>query len=94
MANILIRIPTKDYAAWRPVFDTFALMRKSTGSQGGDLYRNAENPDEVFILWDWDNLDNGRKFFQSQELREGMQRAGVTGRPDVYYLEEIESVAV
>jgi hypothetical protein len=46
------------------------------------------------VLWDWGDLESGRQFFQSQGLRETMQRAGVTGRPEVYYLDEVEHVAV
>ena len=94
MSNILLRLSVADYAKWKPVFDEYASVRKTSGSRGGSLFRNADNPNEVLILWDWDTRANAQAFFTSQDLRETMQRAGVTGRPDVYYLDEVERVAV
>jgi heme-degrading monooxygenase HmoA len=94
MKQILIRLTVQDYTKWKPVFDDYASVRKTSGSHGGRLFRNADNPNEVLVLWDWGDLESGRQFFQSQGLRETMQRAGVTGRPEVYYLDEVEHVAV
>ena len=94
MANVLIHLNVQDYAQWKPVFDSVASTRQASGSRGGDLYHAAGNPNEVLVLWDWDSLDNARKFFTSAALREAMQKAGVIGPPSVYYLDEIEKVAV
>ena len=52
--------------------------------------RNALDPNELVILLEWDSLENARRFADVDELREAMQRAGVTDRPDVYFLEEVE----
>ena len=94
MAHILIKLSLKDYSAWKPVFDDFGKVRATSGSRGGQLYRLAENSNEVYVLWQWDSLDNARKFFASPELRAAMQTAGVNGPPVVYYLDEVERVTV
>jgi hypothetical protein len=39
---------------------------------------------------EWDNLQKARQFAQSDDLRNTMQRAGVVGKPEVYFLEELE----
>jgi len=44
------------------------------------------------ILIEWEDLENARMFAQSEDLRETMQRAGVTDQPDIYFLEEVETV--
>jgi hypothetical protein len=46
------------------------------------------------ILLEWDDLENARQFAQSEDLREIMQRYGVVGQPDIYFLEEVEQVPV
>jgi len=94
MSHVLVRIPTQDYAKWKPVFDEYASVRQTSGSKGGRIFRNADNPNEVLILWDWATMANARAFFTSPGLREVMQKAGVAGRPDVYYLDEVEHVTV
>ena len=90
MAYLLVRHKVEDYAKWKPVFDEHGAVRKAGGSQGGYLFRNANDPSELIILFEWDSLDKAQQFAQSDDLREAMQRAGVMDRPDVYFLEEVE----
>jgi heme-degrading monooxygenase HmoA len=90
----MIRLTVADYERWKPVFDEYGAVRGKSGSQGGQLFRNADNAHEVLVLWKWTNQEQARAFFQSSGLRETMQQAGVTGRPEVVYLEAIEQLAV
>jgi hypothetical protein len=45
------------------------------------------------IIFEWPDLDKGREYFQSDALRQAMQRAGVIGRPDVTYLDLAEQLS-
>lgn len=92
MPYLLVRHKVEDYESWKPVFDEHRATRKESGSKGGRLWRTADDPNEVVILFEWDELDNARRFVQSDDLRETMQRAGVADQPDIYFLEEIEQV--
>jgi len=56
--------------------------------------RNAEDPNELVILLEWDSVENARRFANADDLREAMQRAGVADQPDVYFLEEVEQLRV
>jgi hypothetical protein len=47
----------------------------------------------VVLLLEWDDLDRARRFAQSADLRQPMQRAGVADRPDLYFLDQAEKVA-
>ena len=44
------------------------------------------------ILIEWEDLENARQFAQSEDLRETMERAGVAEQPDIYFLEEVDTV--
>lgn len=94
MPYLLIRHKVEDYAKWKQAFDTHGATRKANGSKGGQLFRNANNPNETVILFEWDDLEKARKFSQSDDLRQTMQQAGVTDQPDVYFLEEAEHVSM
>jgi predicted AAA+ superfamily ATPase len=54
------------------------------------LFRNADNPNELIILFEWDDLGKARSFAQSEDLVKIMQKAGVSDKPDIYFLDEIE----
>ena len=92
MPYLLVRHKVADYNTWKPVFDEHAATRKTSGSQGGRLFRNAHDPNETVILLEWDDLEKARQFAQSEDLRQTMQRAGVADQPDIYFLEEVEHV--
>lgn len=90
MSYMFIRHRVEDYVKWKPIFDEHGGTRKTSGSKGGRLFRNADDPNEVIIIFEWDNLKNAHQFVQSPDLQETMKRAGVSDKPDIYFLEEID----
>ena len=89
MAQLIIRHKVKDYAKWKPLFDEHGAKRKAGGSKGGRLFRSEKDPNEVVILFEWEDLGKAHKFTESEELRQTMERAGVVGKPELYFLEDI-----
>ena len=92
MVYMLVRHKVKDYEKWKPVFDEHATARKAGGSKGGRLFRNIDNPNETIIIWKWDTIENARKFAKSKDLEEIMKKAGVIEKPDIYFIDEVESI--
>jgi heme-degrading monooxygenase HmoA len=92
MPYMLVRHKVEDYEKWKPVFDGHQATRSESGGKGGFLFRNADDPNEIIILLEWPDLEDARRFAQSEDLRETMQRAGVAEQPDIYFLEEVEKV--
>jgi heme-degrading monooxygenase HmoA len=89
--KMLVRHKVEDYAKWKPLYDGHAATRKASGSKGAHLFRNVDNPNEIVLLFEWDNLSNARRFAQSEDLIKTMKKAGVIGKPDIYFLDEIET---
>ncbi len=88
MAHLLVHHKVEDYNKWKPLFDEHSSFRSQNGSKGGRVFRSANNPNEIFILFEWDNVANAQKFAQSDNLKEIMKKAGVVGMPEAYFLEE------
>jgi heme-degrading monooxygenase HmoA len=94
MVQFLVRHKVKDYAKWKSAFDEHGAIRKANGSKGGRLFRSEKDPNEVFILFEWDDFGKAHQFAESEDLRKTMERAGAIGKPDLYILNEIEKFAV
>jgi hypothetical protein len=86
--TLLIRHKVTDFEAWRIAFHEDSGTRSANGSQREFFYRNSIDPDEVWILLEWDDLFRARLFVRSDDLNEALIRAGVTDHPDYWYLEE------
>ena len=92
MPHMLVRHKVEDFENWKPVFEEHGETRRESGSKGVRLFRNADAPNETVVLLEWEDLEDARRFAQSEDLRETMQRAGVADQPDIYFLEEVETV--
>jgi heme-degrading monooxygenase HmoA len=86
MTYLIVRHNVKDYATWKPVFDTHHAKIKSAGGTGGQVFRNADNPNEVLVLTEWNDLKKAREFTQAEDLRSTMERAGVISKPEFFFL--------
>jgi len=93
MAYLIVMVKVKDYSKWKPEFDEFADTRKEYGSKGGRLFRNVDKLNEPVILYEWESIEKAKKFTQSEDIRKTMERAGVIGIPEFYFLEEVERVS-
>jgi quinol monooxygenase YgiN len=92
MPYLLVRHKVEEYAKWKTLFDEQAPTRQQGGSRGGQLFRNVNDPNELVILFAWDDVGHASQFIESEELREMMQQAGVADSPDLYFLEAVEHV--
>lgn len=88
MATMFARGAVQDYEAWKSVFDSMSGLRKKYGEESYRILRQENGSTELFVLFEWDNLENARRYATSSELREAMQRAGFTEKPEFFFLEE------
>jgi len=88
MASMLIQHKVKDFAEWKKVFDSAAGLRASSGELSTQIFRDASDPNSLTIINKWNSLENAQKFAHSPELKAAMEKAGVAGPPNVYFLNE------
>ncbi len=94
MPYSLARLKVEDYAKWKPVFDRLSAARKASGgAKRGTLFRDADNPNDITILIEWDHLENAHKFIESEDVKEAIKKSGVT-KIDFYFLNEVEPVKI
>jgi quinol monooxygenase YgiN len=86
MVHILIQHRVEDYKTWRPFFDQHEGMRKKYGAIGSRVFQKADEPNNIYLLLDWDNEKNANNFFESSDLQAIMKKAGVVSQPVVTVL--------
>ncbi len=93
MTMILVRYRVKDYAAWKSTFDQHASPRRAAGCRGETVYRSANDPNGILIVFEWDNAENAERFGASPELKAMMEKAGVIGAPEAWVATEMAHAA-
>jgi len=88
MIHMLVRHKVADFDKWKPAYEAHASARQNAGLKEKHLFRNADDTNEVTLLLSAEDIDKAKAFAASDDLRQAMQRAGVSDKPDVYFLND------
>jgi quinol monooxygenase YgiN len=78
MPHLLVQQRIEEFDRWKEVFDRLAPARAEASCRSTALFRNREDPHEVVVLFEFDDLARAREHLTSPELRAAWQAAGVT----------------
>jgi hypothetical protein len=90
MTYVLLKHTVADYGEFKAIYDADAPHRLRRGSKGARLFRSLDEPNLLFMLFEWDDAEKARKFAQGYELYEAMEWASVIGNSEIHVIEEVE----
>lgn len=93
MHYVLIIHEVESYSVWKIIFDQAAAMRRQAGEISYQLLRYNNDDNNIVHFSKWTSLDDARRFFESPELMQIRQKAGVKA-PRFIYLDEIERLVL
>jgi hypothetical protein len=80
---ILATTQVEDFDRFVNIFSTKGAEKRSQhGSKGSTVFRDPNEQDRVWVLFDWD-ADGWQSFVSDPEVPPIMQEAGHKGRPQV-----------
>jgi hypothetical protein len=88
MAHMIIRHKVADFGKWKPEYEDHRSAREAAGLKDLHLWRNADDPNEVILLFQASDLAKAKEFAGSSDLKEKMEAAGVQGPPDIVFLSD------
>jgi quinol monooxygenase YgiN len=88
MTDILVRHRVEQYDRWKKVFDEFIDTRKSSGEKSFRILRPQDEPDNLYLLFQWDSAEHAKEFFKSPALKHAMQNGGVAEAPEIHFVSE------
>jgi hypothetical protein len=86
MTYLICRNKVADFARWKRVFDSHAEAQRQFGLRLEHLWRSIDDPNEVFMLFQVDDLDKARGFVASPQVPGARQASGVIDQPDIYFV--------
>lgn len=89
MVTVLIHHKVADFNAWKAMFDSAFTFRKASGENSFHLFRNASDPTDLTLLFEWDSPERAKTFLDSDKFRQMMKEAGVQGEPEHRILVEV-----
>ena len=77
MVMMLCRNRVEDFSNWKRIFDSQASACRDAGLRLRNLWRDVEDPNNVFFLFDVASLDKAREFISSPTAAEIGKSSGV-----------------
>jgi predicted phage gp36 major capsid-like protein len=88
MVRLFARMRVADYESWRKEYDAFYGERGSLGVLGAAAFQSVDDPNDLTVWHDFETEEIARAFVASDALRDVMQRAGVDGEPQFWFVTE------
>ncbi len=90
MVYLLVQMTVRDFDQWKPLFDSNEAERRAHGAGTVQVFRHALEPNDLTILFEWDNAYDAQHFAASPNMREMMKQAGVIGSPTFAVLDKVD----
>jgi hypothetical protein len=87
MGMMIVHHKVQDYGKWRPLFDGHVQKQKAAGLSHPRVLRSADDKNDLTIIFDDMDTTKAKEFAASQDLKDTMTKAGVLGKPTIYFLE-------
>jgi len=84
----MVRHRVKDFPKWLEAFEGYVNTRKASGEKTYQVYHDGTDENNLYLIFEWDNEANARKFFTSDDLKKTMEKAGVADTPEIHFLKE------
>lgn len=83
MAYYVVSHKVDDFNAWKKVYDEFESTREQYGVKEHYALKSEEDPNHVLVVGEGE-LEAIQKFLNSEELKSGMESAGIAGHPEIF----------
>lgn len=88
MPAVLVNHRVADYAKWLKAYEEHEPERRKATITSSTVWRDAEDPNHVYMLFECQDLEKVRQLGSTPEMRETARRAGVIGEPTSVFLNE------
>lgn len=88
MGTIVLRHKVRDFASWKRQYDEHANVRAAAGFINDRVLRMVDDPSNVVVIFEYQDLEKAREFASSPDLKAAMEAAGVIEEPTIYITQE------
>ncbi len=79
----------QSYKQFKDEFDAIQDMLRNVGFKRTYLNRDADDPNHIIVVHEFEDFQKARDFYKSQEFRQWTEKAGFTSEPQITFMEEL-----
>ncbi|MBP6950821.1 MAG: hypothetical protein KBD36_05330 [Alphaproteobacteria bacterium] len=85
---VLLQVVTEDFATWKEIYDGNADYRVQSGINEIFLFQDINNKNSVTLLFEIDDIDQTKEYFNSPFIQEKMRLGKVLGEVQFTFLKK------
>ena len=89
MTYMLCHNHVSDFSKWKAVFDSHGDAHRNAGLVLRHIWRDVEDPNEIFFLFEVESIEKANGFIHSEESAKAGAEAGVIDGK-YHYVEDVE----
>jgi len=93
MTNLLCRNRVSDFSRWMVIFTSHAQAHRDAGLQLRALWRDVEDPDNIFFIFEVTDADLARDFISNPAAAQTAAASGVI-EGEYHFLESVASYTI
>ena len=86
--------PVTDFDAWKAGYEAGDSLREANGLSHIGLFRVDEDSNYVWVMLAAVSLEGAHAFTESDELKQGMEEAGVAGEPRMIFMRQLRDTGL
>ena len=90
MAWVHVRHRVADYNRWKEVYDMMGPVKARYGWRRYRLFSVGGDRNDVLAMDEFSTAEQAQSFLQSEDFKQFVKQAGVTGAPEVTLLQGVE----
>ncbi len=83
MAYYVVNHKVNDFGTWKKVYDEFESTREQYGIKEHYALQSEKDPNHVMVVAEGE-LEAIQKFLNSEDLKSGMENAGISSPPEIF----------
>ena len=88
MVKLFARHPVADFEKWMAGYKQHADFRAANGVTADAVFQALDDPNDITVSHDFENLAAAQAFIASPELKSAMAELGVTGPPTIWITQQ------
>lgn len=78
LVKFIVRRKLKDYDSWKKLVSEMDGVRREHGSRGVTVHRNAKDPNEAYLIFEWDDQKPYQGYFNRPDVQKALAETGTT----------------
>lgn len=89
MYRVFVRHTVEDFDKWHAGYREYYPLQVELNMSGDAVHRDAEDGNRIIVVHDFATMDDVKRYMSLPNLKDLMDKIGVTGQPEIWVTKRV-----